>query len=983
MKRSLPIALLLCSAAVSFGWDLKPDPPAEKPWAVKADLATPVEEMEDIAFADANGPFALTGIGKTTTRQVIDLRTGVTQSKIVVEQTKPATDREYLSPDGLVWAFGKSLAKEVKLYSAANGKWLPAVKTDATIMNVGFAPDGRLVVVTSAGKTRTVRLFNTTTGKEDVNWEIDGTGYYLPGNATRLFAVSPGGKYLISSGAKAITVYGTSDGKKLAELELPAVERGGLQPMVGVAFSADGNELAVVVGKTVKGTGTLKVWKLVDGTSAEHTFNRPANLPGHFAPALAPILSGGWLIDGTQVWADGQVRAVPETIGTTLTRLAVTPTQLVGVVEPPLLERGKKKPTIGVLGGTGAVSSVAKDGNFDEAVVVPIDERIFWDGWFAVLPPPVAPNSHKLTMPKGAAGLTVSLDGRRCFVESDWGQRANLAKRTILSVDAQTGATKQFELPEKRVVFGDAVTGDAFLTIGAPDAGGSGERLELFTAAGKSVVAWRPHPEAKPDPNRSSVLYAAALSTSRAITVGNGRVTLWQLPEAKAVWSAKMTEATGGGLSPDGKVVFVTHVGGVRALFVESGGTVGNLTGEGGVKNWQDGYAVSVSGDGKRLASLSGPPSSRVLRVWELSDGSLLTRQSLPFSGDAPTLRFFGSRFVLAGEQVFDLTDKRVVWKLKPPQIGVMATAAPADGRVWFVAGTAGQADLQASLFPEGQLARFLADYEQTGDDGVFKKGEAVKVVISAPADAPAGWDATARTSARLALTSAKLTEDANATTVVKVTYSTVPGESIKMKWQGVENFGREETIRKFSVEARAEVARNGKVVHTAPPVRTEMRIKEWPQVNEIDDDSKSGQEFFTRQVWKSASYSAGSVFASSGTGFKQPNGVMWRLPGEAKPESGGLSMNWPAGYTPVEPRAVDGDPSLNQTPATAPAPTASGWVLLVVGGLCAGVLVAVGVVVLVLVMRAKARKKRLDEAEDRPRKRRVEDDDDRPRRRR
>lgn len=41
MKVSLPILALLCSAAVSFAWELKPDPPAEKPWALKADLAIP------------------------------------------------------------------------------------------------------------------------------------------------------------------------------------------------------------------------------------------------------------------------------------------------------------------------------------------------------------------------------------------------------------------------------------------------------------------------------------------------------------------------------------------------------------------------------------------------------------------------------------------------------------------------------------------------------------------------------------------------------------------------------------------------------------------------------------------------------------------------------------------------------------------------------------------------------------------------------
>jgi hypothetical protein len=378
-----------------------------------------------------------------------------------------------------------------------------------------------------------------------------------------------------------------------------------------------------------------------------------------------------------------------------------------------------------------------------------------------------------------------------------------------------------------------------------------------------------------------------------------------------------------------------------------------------------------VSGDGQRLATLGGLPTSRVLRVWELRDGSLLTRQQVAYSGDVPTLRFFGPRFVLAGEQVYDLTDRRVVWKLKPPQLGAMANAAPADGRVWFVSGGLGQADLHAAAFPDGPLARFLTDYEKTGESGVFQKGERVKVVIDAPPTAPPGWDATARTAARLALSSAKLTEDANATTVVKVTFTTSPGTPVKLKWQGVENLGREETVNRFAVESRTEVSRNGQVVHTAPPVKTEMRIKEWPQVNEIDDDSQTGQEFFTKQAWKSASYSAGAVFATSGQGYKQPNGVTWRLPGEAKLEASGLKMNWPAGAEPAEPKVVEGDPSLGQTATSRPTVAASGWVFVAAGGLCVGVLVAVGVVVLVLVMRAKARKTLDEEDNDRPRRRR------------
>jgi hypothetical protein len=600
-----------------------------------------------------------------------------------------------------------------------------------------------------------------------------------------------------------------------------------------------------------------------------------------------------------------------------------------------------------------------KDGSLAGAVEVPTDERVGWPGPVNGFAPAFAPEPQPIDLKgKRAVGVTVPLDGRRWLVEAARAPDPATARRTVHVIDARTGeAGTAFDLPAKRVLFGETATSDAVLTVGAPDAAGGGERLELFATDGQPVGSWRPHPEAKPDPTRSSILYAAALSTSRAITIGTARVTLWQLPEAKAVWTTRIPDASGGGLSPDGTVLFVPHGGGVRALNVETGGTVGNVKADPIKHGGDEQMTVAVSGDGTRLATLSGLALARALRVWDLSDGKLLMRRHVTVYGDTAVLRFLGPRFLLLGDTVFDLTDFREVWRVKPDVGGVVAQAAPADGRVWFAFASEGDTRLHAAAFPADQLARFLTDYAKTGA-GVFQKGEKVKVVIEPPADAPPGWESLARTAARFRLADVKLTEDSKATTVVTVTFRKVPDTPVKVKWQRGEGVEQEETIDRFAVEGRAVVTRDGRVVYTAPPVKAEMRVQEWPQVNEITDTSKTAQEFFTRQVWNDAGAAAGYVFDVAGGGIEQPNGTTWRLPGEATLTRDGLAMNWPVGQSP---QAGGGNLSV-PTPAAKPDGPPQNFLL--------GCVCLVGMVVTMLVVVALAlwwQRRRWEEAHPKP----------------
>jgi hypothetical protein len=747
MKGSLPILALLWSAAACFAWDLKPDPPAQKAWAVRPNLAIPLTDRNDrVTFADGNGPFVLVGNGKT--REVFDLRTGGSVVKFDVTVGDDRTG-ECLSSDGKTGAFAAPRGTEVKLTDTATGKPLPAVAAAGTIQAVGFVTSDRLLVVGLKGKERVAQVFDTATGNEVLNWPLDAGGFAVPGSATRPFAVSPGGRYVAVIGAKAVTVHALADGTKLADLPLPVVPpaprlgegpRGDSDPLTGVAFAADGRELAAVVGKSEKGAGVLTVWTLADGTSVQHAVDRPGNSPGGSAPAISPILSGGWLIDGTEVWVDGNTqRTVPQDRVGSIPRVAVTPKHVVGVVAPHFAVV-PKPPVVGRVAAAGEIDGPPKDGLWQGEPRVPHDWRAEWTGPVTAFTPAFEPKPQKLPLPGLAVGLTVSLDGRRTFVECNPTRQTNPTGREVISTDWQTRAGFSFTLPERRTLCGDTTTGEAVLATRPPDAAGNGERLELFTATGKFVVAWRPHPWVPHDPTRSSILYAAALSPSRAITVGDRRVTLWQLPEAKAVWAVEVPHASGGGLSPDGRVLFVLTDGEVLALNVDTGGTVGNLKGNAG---GHGGEQMAVSGDGKRLAAVSGQGVAREVRVWELFAGTLQVLQTVPAGGAAGGLRFLSPRFLLVGDAVFDLTDRREVWRVTPPADGVVARSAPADGRVWYVTSTGGTAHLHAAAFPNEQLARFLTDYLRFGTDGVLWRlpGEATLTADGINMNWPAGLE--------------------------------------------------------------------------------------------------------------------------------------------------------------------------------------------------------------------------------------------------
>ena len=291
---------------------------------------------------------------------------------------------------------------------------------------------------------------------------------------------------------------------------------------------------------------------------------------------------------------------------------------------------------------------------------------------------------------------------------------------------------------------------------------------------------------------------------------------------------------------------------------------------------------------------------------------------------------------------------------MKPGFTDVFAAAAPADDRLWYAVPAGAQWAVVPGRFPADVMAEFLAAFAEHGKP-VFRPGEQVALAVEPPADAPPEWDARARAAARLGLRSAKLTESDDAPTVVRVRYTKLPGgPPVKLRWQGIENLGREETVTRFVVESQAEVTRDGRSVWSGPRLRHEMRIKEWPQVNEVTDDSKGGQEFFGRQVWAEAATAAGFPFVTLGQSSAVVGGQTWKVPVAAALTADGVTTEWPTGFAPRPPaRAVDGDPPADPRQQ----PVREGRAVLIAGGCGVVLVLAVGALaVCVLQARRKRR---------------------------
>jgi hypothetical protein len=169
----------------------------------------------------------------------------------------------------------------------------------------------------------------------------------------------------------------------------------------------------------------------------------------------------------------------------------------------------------------------------------------------------------------------------------------------------------------------------------------------------------------------------------RLLTVGDGKLTAWDVPAGRAVFEVAGKYAGRAALSPGRAWVVVPAVGHLDVLDTATGACLGRLD-NGGVppRAWS---RLAVSPDGRRLVALKwAPQQPRAVHTWDLDSGK--ARESIPMPpGGGWLLHWYGERHVLAGGDLVDLELHTAVATYTLPGSLAELAEGPVDGRLWCV----------------------------------------------------------------------------------------------------------------------------------------------------------------------------------------------------------------------------------------------------------------------------------------------------------
>lgn len=158
--------------------------------------------------------------------------------------------------------------KTIQFWEVASGDNQGVYALEAAAYRLAFAPDGKTL---AAGlETGKILLLDMT----DVSAPQEVAALEGHAKAISALAYSPDGSMLISAtgaGEAQVRLWDAASGEELFAL----VEKGGLDPVIGVGFSPDGSQVSAAWG-----SGKIMIWNTADGSEAN-------TLPGASGSALA------------------------------------------------------------------------------------------------------------------------------------------------------------------------------------------------------------------------------------------------------------------------------------------------------------------------------------------------------------------------------------------------------------------------------------------------------------------------------------------------------------------------------------------------------------------------------------------------------------------------------------------------------------------------------------------------------------------------
>jgi WD40 repeat protein len=655
-----------------------------------------------------------------------------------------------LSPDGKYFAAKPQFDDVIVIVDVASGRTTKTLAiADQRIDLVAFSSGSQLIL----GENGRVLKYPLPDAKPQGEIKIDGwavrDGWQL----------SPGGKYFAAvlrdgSERNRLSFYDLAGGELAGELILT----GGKGDCTGIAFSLDGRSLAAVID--TEADLMLEVFDLttpavtaevpVDRTAVEETDNYQGPFVEWLPGGKRLLIAGRSVVDA----ATGKIDETISDAGSYAIRplsegvyAAVDQTKFVarafGEVEEPSVAANTAspdpinpptQPTEPAEASPGPPLTSANRSGIRE---VSGGAVIRWD--VRLEAPPTYKDkliSTPLKVPGGFVQqvLMSSTDPPLAVVSYSSGplsgRASQGAKTWVETFDLQSGLSRNtvnFTLPV--VAVGVTADGTRVATVTTGDLG----RIDVWSLQDdRHVAGFRPASGAADD---LVPWFVDFINAENLIVAIGDELTMWKLPECKAVYSMRIGELRPA-MSPGRDHFAVSVPGDPRLLVVESltGETRGSVStsGMGGERP----TAAAFHHRGRWLACLTSDPSGGELVVVETAGGDSTVRTRLPVSGKV--LQWCGDDHLLIdGTRLVSLTSEAVVWNYDI-SMGIHCRES-IEGRHWYLTAISPN-DKSYVLFgaglPEDTSLRKISS-TTLAKDVVFKPGDPIRLEVVADGAGP------------------------------------------------------------------------------------------------------------------------------------------------------------------------------------------------------------------------------------------------------
>ncbi|HYT88470.1 MAG TPA: hypothetical protein VEL76_07160 [Gemmataceae bacterium] len=670
---------------------------------------------------------------------------------------------EALSPDGKYFA-ARLVRKDktiVEVWSVgAEGQKPTRLEVDprpAYLALVDFARPGRVVTAKYGAPNATFQIWDIGTGLETGRFETSNFVY-------KIEAFSPGRRYLAVADKEKIMVHDLAAAKPAGEIELPK----GYDAVRGLAFSPDGKELAAYLEQGQR--SHLLSWDVAAGEVVrEHRWDKGPNALAQKS-TLSPPLGlqwlqgqGGWLILG-QVLVEHTTGQHAVILPAAVNDPTLGTRRLFGPKHVLTMSgfAGKQQLTAVPLPAAQIASMLNVVREDALAPPLPPAKVATWNGVRLLSPPvgevPWQAAADPAPAARAAPLFRTALRWQEQQTEQILFTTPLLAQAAVLSMVKPSSPTAPQQLRVDRydltsgkflggrplcpvsidqkhgAVKGDLSPDGTLLLVQHP---ADGRRLDVWSmAGGKHEAAWMPcatdtEPAGKPR-------WFAALDGGRVLTLGEqGRLTLWQLPDCRALWTLEGVRGTVA-LSP-GRNYLAAHDGAAFQLLATADGTWKGrqlLSPElaGGVA-----MAAVFAPDGQTLvANLSAPQRSArdesVLSRWNALNGKVEALIPVPLNRleKDDRLVIWSQRHVLVGRMVIDWNIRAPVCAYRGPMPRFLERVGLPDGRCWVANdGTERQATLTGRSLPEGEIGTLLTRLAGGQAEVVVAPGAAIAINVS------------------------------------------------------------------------------------------------------------------------------------------------------------------------------------------------------------------------------------------------------------